>query len=126
MLFILPVASTIPVNIIYEIPSTRDEYTNTKREGELLLTEDIYKTVNLFRGDSINADKVYHTGIIVNPIRTVLTGVLVLAVPFYVTVCGFKDYFAPAVKEFYIHILHILVRRTFYLHLCDGSKIAWV
>src|SRR5436190_18953214 len=71
-----------------------------------------------------DSDKIYDACIVINSIWTILAGILVLAVPFYIAVGSFKNNFAPAVKEFYIHILHILVGRTFNLHFSGGRKIA--
>src|SRR5262245_8074395 len=81
------------------------------------------KAINFLGGYTIDADKVYNARVIVNSIGAIFSG-LVLAVPFYITVGSFKNNFAPAVKECYVHILHILVRRTFNLHFSNGRKIA--
>src|SRR5580765_2507078 len=84
------------------------------------------KAVNFSAGGSVDTDKVYDTCIIVYSIRTIFTGVLVFPVPLNVAVGRFKNNFAPAVKEFYIHILHILVWRTLYLHFGNSGKITRV
>ena len=82
------------------------------------------KAINLPGGYAVDADKVYNACVVINSIGAIFAGILVLAVPFYIAVGSFKNNFAPAVKEFYVHIFHILVGRAFNLHFGRGRKIA--
>lgn len=71
-------------------------------------------TMQLLAFNSIQADKVYNAGVVVNSIRTISFAEFIRSVPIDVFVSGLKNNAAPPVVNFEIDVEYIFVWRAIF------------